>query len=150
MCYWSPMFLQVYVYSRFVWFIQVYFEEKQISLPYRGKKSGLFFCHKWLNRKILQWLSSFKTDSLSRPKFLSISFYRTNIFTRLFWLKKKENFHLMATRVLKYSEGNSDSNSTKYFCVLIKGSSISYVRKIFRKCNVSYYLIRTLTCWYQR
>ena len=43
MCYWSPVFLQVYVYSRFVWFIQLYFEEKQISLPYRGKKSGLFF-----------------------------------------------------------------------------------------------------------
>ena len=89
-----------------------------------GKKSGLFYFHKRLNQQILQLLSSFKADFFPDQNFYPFFFYPTNIFTRLFWLKEKENLHLMTTRVLKYSEGNSDSNSTKYFCVLIKGSSI--------------------------
>ena len=55
----------------------------------------------------------------------------------------------MKAGVLQYSEENSDSSISKYFCLLIKGSSIQYIRTIFWKYNISNYLIRTCTCGYQ-
>ena len=37
----------------------------------------------------------------------------------------------------------------KHQNIAIKGSSMYYVRKIFRKTNISYPLIRTPSCTYQ-